>query len=142
MTMKAAATARSRILFLTVVGGALTFGLEGCTYQLHVISPPSQERVRIIAKSPDLYVVHVDVDHVTDYPVPADGRVIVGIPAYRPSCGPYLFNLIKVGGAGDPLETWVITVTSGDRTLRKLSIRQMKKLTTDSDGYRLPKLSD
>jgi hypothetical protein len=107
-----------------------------------VISPPSQERVRIIAKSPDLYVVHVDVDHVTDYPVPADGRVIVGIPAYRPTCGVYLFNSIKVGGADDPLGTWAITVTSGGRILRKLSVRQVEKLTTDLDGYRVLKLSD
>jgi len=140
--MKTFATPRLKVLFLAVVGSALTFGLEGCTYRLPVISPPSQERIRIIAKSPDLYVVHVDVDHITDYPVPADGRVIVGIPAYRPSCGVYLFNAIKVGGADDPLETWAITVTSGDRTLRKLSVRQVKKLTTDLDGYRLVKLSD
>ena len=142
MAMKSAATPRLKILFVSVVGWALTLGLEGCTYRLPVISAPSQERVRVIAKSPDLYVVHVDVDHVTDYPVPVDGRVIVGIPAYRPSCGVYLFNSMKVGGADDPLGTWAITVTSGGRTLRKLSVRQMKKLTTDLDGYRLLKRSD
>ncbi len=142
MTMKTAATSRTKVLFVAVVLGALTFGLEGCAYRLPGISPPSQERVRIIAKSPDLYVVHVDVGHVTDYPVPVDGKVIVGIPAYRPSCGVYLFNAIKVGGAHDPLETWVISVTSGGRSLRKLSVKQVRKLTTDSDGYHLLKLSD
>ena len=142
MSMTTAAARRFSILILAFVGGSLTFALEGCVYRLPVISPPSQERLRIIARSPDLYVVHVDVGHVTDYPVPADGKVRIGIPAYRPSCGVYLFNAIKVGGADDPLGTWAISVTSGGRSLRMLSVKKVEKLTTDSDGYHLLKLSD
>jgi hypothetical protein len=140
--MKPSATLQLRVLFLAVVVAAVTLALVGCTYRLPVITPPSQERIRIVAKSPDLYAVRVDVGDVTDYHVPTDGRVIVGIPVYRPTCGVYLFNLIKVGGSNDPLGTWSISVTSGGKTLRKLSVKQANKLATDLDGYHLLKLSD
>ena len=142
MTVKNAAPFPFKSLSAAIIGAALTFGLEGCTYRLPPISPPTQERIRIVAKSPDLYVVQVYVDHATDYPVPADGRVIVGIPSYRPSCGVYLFNAIKVSGAEDPLRTWTISVTFGRKSLRKLSVKQLEKLATDTDGYHLIKFSD
>jgi hypothetical protein len=143
--MRTTSATRLGIRYLAVAG-VLAFGLEGCAYRLPVITPPSQERVRIIAKSPDRYVVRVDVGHITDYLVPADGRIAVGIPASRPGCGIYLFNAIKVGRIvgriDDPLRRWAVAVTSGSTTVRKLSLKQMKKLITDSDGYRLLEVQD
>ena len=127
---------------MVVVGGVLSFACEGCTYRLYAYHPPSQERVKIIARSPNLYAVHVDPVDKKAYPVPADGKILVSIPTYRPTCGVYLFNQIKIGGTHDPLGTWAVTVTSGRRTARKLSIRQMQHLMTDSDGYRLLSVPD
>jgi hypothetical protein len=107
---------------------------------MYAVIPPAQERVRVITASPERYLVHVNVDHAMDYQVPSDGRITLGIPGYRPTCGIYLFNSIKVGGADDPLERWTVTVTSSGRTVRTLSVKQVKKLPTDIDGYRLLKL--
>ena len=113
---------------MVVVGGVLSFACEGCTYRLYAYHPPSQERVKIIGRSPNLYAVHVDTVDKKAYQVPADGKILLSIPTYRPTCGVYLFNQIKIGGTHDPLGTWAVTVTSGGKTTRKLSIGQVKKL--------------
>jgi hypothetical protein len=126
-----------RHLCMAVIVCVLSLGWDGCAYVLYVPTPPSQERVKIIGKSPDRYVVHLDVGQILDYQVPPDGRVTVAVPAFSPSCGIYLFNLVKVGGGDDPLGTWNVTVSYGGNTLRKLSVKQMRKLPTDVDGYRL-----
>src|ERR1700726_5311387 len=130
---------RNCAVTVSLMGAALT--LASCAYRLPAFAPPSQGLIRIVGDAPEQYSVQVNTGTVKEYDVPHDGRIKVGIPAYRPSCGVYLFNAMKVGGADDPLGTWAIPVTSGGRTLRKLSVRQMKKLTTDLDGYRLLKLS-
>ncbi len=152
--METASTSKVRMLCLVVIVGVLSLGLESCVYRTYS-HPASRERVRITGRSPDVSVVHVDTsnsvrhrfgiqqfDHVTDYQVPADGRVIVDIPAYRPSDGVYLFNWIKLLGGNGPEGTWTVTVSSGGRTARKLSVKQVKRLTTDADGYRLLKLPE
>ena len=152
--METASTSKVRTLCLVVIVGVLSLGLESCVYRTYS-HPASRERVRLIGRSPDVSVVRVDTsysvrhrsgiqqfDRVTDYQVPADGRVVVGIPAYRPNCDVYLFNWIKLWGGDGPVESWAISVTSGGRAVRRLPIKHVKKLRTDSDGYRLLRLSD
>ena len=143
-----------RTLHLIVIVGVLSFTLEGCMYRI-LWHDASREKIRVVGNAPELHVVHVDTsysvrnrygmqqfDRVTDYQVPADGRVVVGIPAYRPNCDVYLFNWIKLWGGDGPEESWAISVTSGGRTIRRLPVKHVKKLRTDSDGYRLLKLPD
>jgi len=120
----------------------LLFDTAGCSYALPIANPPSAERVRVVARTPELFVVHVDVGHTMDYAVPADGRVTVGVPAYRRGCSVYLFNLAKVSNGADPLKDWTLTVSSGGKVVRTLSLRQVSRLSVDSEGFRLLKIPD
>jgi len=149
-----------KIVYL-MAAAAVVLSCSGCAYRLYAPIPSSQERVRIVTKTPDLYVLHIaervttlrkpavrnalptDVAHVANYQVPSDGRVTVRIPSFRPNCGVYLFNRIKVGGGGhDALKTWDISIAYGGRTLRRLSLKQLRDLPADSNGYRLLKTPD
>ncbi len=151
--METASAFKVRAICLAAVV-VLSFALEGCMYRI-LWHDASREKIRVVGNAPELHVVHVDTsysvrhrsgiqqfDRVTDYQVPADGRVVVGIPAYRPNCDVYLFNWIKLWGGDGPEESWAISVTSGGRTVRRFPVKHVKKLRTDSDGYRLLKLPD
>ena len=76
------------------------------------------------------------------YWVPHDGRVKIGIPSYRPGCGVYLFDAIKVGGYTDALKSWSISVSRNGKTVSKLSLRAIQKFPTDEAGYRMVKFRD
>jgi hypothetical protein len=112
-----------------------------CAYRLYGSFPPSQERIKIIATAPQEYVLSVDTGEVTEIKVPADGRVLASVPTYRPRCGVYLFNEIKVSGGGAPLKNWHVSATHAGRTVRTLSLRQVRDLPVDEAGYHLQKLS-
>jgi hypothetical protein len=149
-----------RIVYL-MAAGAVVLSCCGCAYRMYAPNPSSQEHVKIVAKFPDLYALqmeerattvgksadrnafHTDAAHVANYQVPSDGRVTIGIPSFRPNCGVYLFNWIKVGGGGnDTLKTWNVSIVYGSRTLRRLSLKNVRELPTDVDGYRLLKIPD
>jgi hypothetical protein len=72
--------------------------------------------------------------------VPHDGRIKVGIPSYRPRCGVYLFDAIKVGGYGDPLNSWIVSVTHNGKTVRTQSLRVTRKSPTDEAGYHIVRI--
>lgn len=141
--------------------GLLAFGCVGCTYRLYAPVAPSEERIKVVAKSLDHYVLHIEehvptvnssqhndaprirVAHATNYVIPSDGLVSIRVPSYRPYCGVYVFNLVKVGGGGDDaLKDWEVSVLSGMRALRVLSLKQIRELPTDPAGYRLLKIPD
>jgi hypothetical protein len=121
---------------------SLVFDSAGCSYALPAFKPQSAERVRVLARSPELLVVRVDAGRLVEYPVPADGRLVLGIPGYRRGCSVYLFNAVKVNDGADPLKDWSLTVSFGGRALRKLSLRQVSHLATDSEGFRQLKVGD
>jgi len=73
--------------------------------------------------------------------VPHDGRIKIEIPSYRPSCGVYLFDVIKIRGYGDPLKSWVVSVTRNGDTVRKQSLRVTQRSPTDEAGYHLLKIA-
>jgi hypothetical protein len=116
--------------------------LAGCAYRLPAIAPPSQELIRIVANAPEQYTVQVNTGTVREYDVPHDGRIKVGIPSYRPSCGVYLFNAIKVGGYVDPLNSWIVSVTHNGKTVRKQSLRGTQKSPTDEAGYHIVRIAE
>jgi hypothetical protein len=113
-----------------------------CAYRLPAFVPPSQELIRISANTPEQYAVQVNTGTVTDYDVPHDGRLKVGVPPYRPNCGVYLFNAIKVGGYGDPLRTWSLSISRDGQAVRKVSFRDMQKFPTDEAGYHIVKMAN
>ena len=120
-----------RVQFLT---------LTGCAYRLPGVAPPSQQLVRIVANAPEQYTVQVNTGAVTEYDVPHDGRIQIGIPSYRPSCGVYLFNAIKVRGYGDPLNRWIVSITRNGKIVRKQSLRVTQKSPTDEAGYHMMRI--
>lgn len=79
-------------------------------------------------------------EQVVEAAVPHDGRVKVEIPWYRPSCGVYLFDAIKIRGYGDPLKSWTVSVTRNGKTVRKQSLRDTQKSPTDEAGYHIVRI--
>ena len=123
-----------------LIGTALA--LSSCAYRLPAFVPPSQELIRISANAPEQYAVQVNTGTMADYDVPHDGRLKIGVPPYRPSCGVYLFNEIKVGGYGDQLKSWSLSIRRNGKTLRNLSLRDMQKFPTDEAGYHIVKMAN
>lgn len=115
--------------------------LAGCAYRLPVGTPPSQQLIRIVANAPEQYAVQVNTGTVNEYHVPLDGRIKIGIPSYRSTCGVYLFNKIKVRGYGDPLKGWIVSVTRNGKTVRKQSLRVTQKPPTDEAGYHIVRIA-
>ena len=123
-----------------LIGSVLA--LASCAYRLPAFVPPSQELIRTAANAPEQYAVRVNTGTMTAYDVPQDGRIKVGAPPYRPSCGIYLFNAIKVGGYGDPLKKWGLLISHNGKTVRNLSLRDMQGFPTDETGYHIVKIAD
>jgi hypothetical protein len=128
-------------VFCFVACLALVSQTLACVYALTGSNAPGQEHVRILAVNPEKYVLHVETGEAIDTPVPPDGRTAVAIPAYLSGCKVYLLGVVKVSNGRDPLKDWSIAVISNRRTVRKLSLRQLVKLPTDSEGYRLLKIA-
>lgn len=123
---------------VSLISAVLT--LTGCAYRLPVVAPPSQQLIRIVSNAPEQYAVQVNTGAVTEYDVPHDGRIKIGIPSYRPSCGVYLFNAIKVRGYGDPLNGWIVSITRNGKIVRKQSLRVTQKSPTDEAGYHMVRI--
>jgi hypothetical protein len=85
--------------------------------------------------------VQVNTGTVREYDVPRDGRIKVGIPSYRRSCGVYLFNAIKVGGYAKPLNGWLVSIIHNGKTVRKQSLEVTQKSPTDEAGYHIVKIA-
>ena len=83
----------------------------------------------------------VNTGAVSEYDVPHDGRIKVEIPAYRPSCGVYLFDAIKIRGNGDPLKSWMVSVRRNGKTVRKQSLRATQKSPMDGPGYHIVRIA-
>jgi hypothetical protein len=125
-------------VFLRIlIAGLFVASSTGCAYRLPAMRPASREPIRIIAATPDQYAFRVYTGTMKEYEVPHDGRVIADIPAYRPTCGVYLFNVVRVSGGDDRLRTWNISVIRNGRVVREFSLRQIRKLATDEQEYHL-----
>ena len=115
--------------------------LAGCAYRLPTIAPSYRQPVRIVAGAPEQYTVQVNTGTVKEYAVPHDGRIEVRVPSYRPTCGVYLFNAIKVRGYGDPLKDWILTVTYNGKIIREESLRATQKSPADEAGYHIVRIA-
>ena len=68
------------VLLITVIGAWLLM-LTSCAYRLPMITPPTQDMFRVVAKAPEQYRLQVNTGRANDYDVPHDGRVKVVIPS-------------------------------------------------------------
>jgi len=130
---------RNCAAYVSLISAVMT--LAGCAYRLPTIAPQYRQPVRIVAAAPEQYTVQVNTGNVDEYAVPHDGRIEVGIPSYRPSCGVYLFNAIKVRGYGDPLKDWILTVTHNGKTVHEQSLRATQISPTDEAGYHVVRIA-
>ena len=130
---------RNCAVMVSLISGVLP--LAGCAYRLPPATPTSEELIHIVANAPEQYTVQVNTGTVREYDVPRDGRIKVGIPSHRRSCGVYLFNAIKVGGYADPLNSWIVSVTHNGKTVRKQSLRVTQKSPTDEAGYHILRIA-
>ncbi len=126
-------------LALLLAGAVLP--LTGCAYRLPPATPPFQQLIHVFANTPEQYAVEVHTGTVRKYDVPADGRIKVDVPSYRRACGVYLFDAIQVGGYGDPLKDWTVSITRNGKMIYKQSLRATQKSPTDDAGYHIIKIS-
>lgn len=111
--------------------------LGGCVYALRPYNQPSQQKVRVLSPVPQKY--NLQVADTTNYPIAADGRVIIDVPQLERGCATYLFGVVKVKD-GSPYDLPAIHLNIDGRTIRKLSLNELAKLPVDEEGYHLVKV--
>ena len=111
--------------------------LSGCAYRLPALNVLSQERLMIIAKSPERYVVRVQASKSADFPVASDGHVTINVPPLPRACSVYLFDLIKISEGIEPSKTKSIQLIDGADIVAKLSLTEIAKLPADVSGYHI-----
>jgi hypothetical protein len=116
-------------------------GSVGCSYALSYPSPPSQERVRVLAASPERYVLRLTSSRSQDFPVPPDGKVTLDVPSFLRGCTVHFLG-IKTSDGYDPLKKWTLTANAAGKNMVSLTLSQVSKLPTDADGFRLLRLAE
>ncbi len=114
---------------------ALNFTLVGCVYRRLAPAPPSQQRLKIVADSPELYVVRSRILRPRDYQVPADGHVTLDVPSYWSGCSVYLFDRIRIRSGVKQFTKRDIDVVLAGKTVRQFSLKQIHSLPVDGDGF-------
>jgi hypothetical protein len=119
----------------------LVAGSVGCSFALPVPSPPTQERVRVLAASPERYTLRLNSSRSQDFPVSPDGKVTLDVPPFRRGCTVHFLG-IKTSDGYDPLKKWTVTVNAAGKTVRSISLSQVAKLPTDAEGFRMLKVAN
>jgi hypothetical protein len=133
-------TTRFRFKLSAVI--ALGFAVSsGCAYRLPVSNVPSKQRLMIVAKSPERYMVRVDASGTGEFPVASDGRVTIDVPRLPRACSVYLFDRIKISGGVKPLTSKSIHLLDRGNLAAKLSLADIAKLPSDASGYHLLKIT-
>ena len=113
----------------------LASSLVGCAYALPPVTLPTQFRLKIVTKSPDVYDARLRITEPHEYHVPADGRGKLDIPAYRAGCSVYLFGKLKMPNHSDPYTAKTLDLLAGGKTVQQLSLKNLSTLPVDADGY-------
>ena len=111
--------------------------VSGCAYRLPVSNIPTQQRLKIVAASPERYVVRVQVPDIAEFPVASDGRVTIDVPRLPRACSIYLFDVIKIRDGVKPLTAKSIQLTDWGSVALELSLAEIAKLPSDAEGYHI-----
>ena len=125
---------RLTLLAILTLGFAAS---SGCAYRLPVSNIPSQQHLRIVARSPERYVVRVKTADSADFPVASDGRVTIDMPRLPRACSVYLFDRIRLSSGVKPLITKAIQLLDSGNVATKLSLAEIAKLPADTSGYHM-----
>jgi len=127
---------------MSCLASTLSAFTMGCAIRCGPVQTVPPQKVHVMATAPAAYVVRVvigDKEHF-DTLVPPDGRVAFDVPVSSRLCTPYLFGVIKVGWPTPVEERRVIRVMRGERTVHKLSARDISRLPADAEGFHELKL--
>jgi hypothetical protein len=109
----------------------------GCIHADGAYNQPSREKLRVESPTPEAYAVQVaDEAAVT---VSADGRVVVDIPHLGRGHATYLLGVAKLS-ISSAYDIAAVHLRKAGRTVRKFSLNDLKRLPTDSEGYRILKV--
>jgi hypothetical protein len=115
---------------------AVCAAATGCVVADGPYNQPSRVKLHLESPTPQAYTVHVASNAA--FPVGADGRVVVDVPRLERGHATYLLGVAKVSQSS-PYDIAAIDLKEGGKTVRKLSLNDLKKLPTDSEGYTLVK---
>jgi hypothetical protein len=118
-------------------GLAISLTLTACAYRLPVATLPSQYRLKLVTKSPELFIVKLNIGDPREYHVLGDGRVTLDVPGYRNGCSVYLFDRIRVRRAASPLRAKSVEIVKAGTIARLLSLKDIARLVVDGSGYHL-----
>jgi len=110
--------------------------LPGCVNALRPYNEPSRETLWVISSTPSSY--RVKINNHTTVPVPRDGRVAFDVPRLTRGCATYFLG-IKVKDAS-PYDLPAIEIIEGERTVKRLSLNDIRKLPRDEQGYTVVKI--
>lgn len=119
---------RRKSIFVVVL--ALS-ALAACAYRRPIATPPASYRLRVAAPLPEQYGVHV---WARQFAVASDGNVVIEYPATSRPCDVYLFDRIPIRRSQSPFRIRAITVVSGGRIVRRLSLEELLNLPKDPTG--------
>jgi hypothetical protein len=109
----------------------------GCAYRLPLSTLPSQQRLKIVDASAEPCAIRLRIHDPKEYRVAKDGRITVDVPGDSGECSVYLFDLIPVQRGANPLTAKTFEIVEGDKTVRKLSLKEISELPMDAEGYHL-----
>lgn len=124
----------------TLLGGlavVLSGSLTGCAYRLPAPILPTVYKIRVVAHSPDRYMLRLRVGDTHEYDVPADGRLNIAIPAYRAGCSVYLFDKLRIITGANPFTEKRVSVAEGRKIIRQLSLKEIAGFPLDAEQYHL-----
>ena len=101
---------------------------------------PSVYRVRVVAESPDRYVVHLRVIDERQCEVPSDGRLNIAVPASRAGCSVYLFDKVRISSGTNPFTAKSVALAEGRRVVRQPSMKEIAVLPLDAKQYHVLKV--
>ena len=126
--------------FQRILTFALAFTLSGCVNSLHPYNAPSDHSLKIINQVPGKYVVRVENgfggEH-KDYPVGSDGIVSFHVPSQPRGCSIRFLGIVKIAETHSE-DVQAIELLKNERCVKKLSLNDIAKLKSDSDG--IPRL--
>jgi hypothetical protein len=114
--------------------------LTSCANRTPVYNVPSRWNLMIVGRPQDGYTVRVNASEVRDFPVDSDGRATIDVARLPRASSIYLFNLVRLSEGVQPQTEKAIEVADGGKTIAKLSLDDMSKLPSDSNGYRVLRL--
>jgi hypothetical protein len=124
------------VVLVLALGSALC--PTGCAYRMAApLVQRGPQHLRVVAQSPQQYHAIIQSEN---HPIGPDGRINFNFRMLHRGCSVYLLGPIPIHRLPAPDKEKLIILKAGERTLARLSVRDLSKLPEDADGYRLLRL--